>query len=172
MRRLALIAVVVVLAAGCGDDDGAADEGVVDRDRAVPADVQAFVDRIVDPATTPFTGDYDLLNKNGGAEYLIHVESDPPEVTVTINGEVVDLTDEPALSAFGIFSGFLAANPKAAIEATARRSDAGDAELTEVDGNDCLAIPVQGAAASTWCITPDGFIASVDNPSVRYSLVS
>ena len=172
MRRCAVIALAALAAlAGCGDRDDA-DPGVVDRSRAVPADVRAFLDRVVDPATIAFTADYDLLNKNGGGTHVIHVESDPPQLSVTIDGEPVDLDDEPALSQFGIFSGFLAANPSAAIEATARRVDAGDAELTTRGDLDCIAIPVQGAVASTWCLHPAGIFGFVDIPSVRYELTS
>lgn len=172
MRRCAVIVLAALAAlSGCGDGDDA-DPGVVDRTRDVPADVHAFLDRVVDPTTIAFTATYDLLNKNGGGEHVIHVESDPPELTATIDGEPVDLDDEPALSQFGIFSGFLAANPRAAIEATARREDAGDAEHTTRGDLDCIAIPVQGAVASTWCLTPEGIFGFVENPSVRYELTS
>lgn len=170
MRRLPAIVLGALLLAACGDDDDA-DSGVVDRTREVPADVQDFLDRIVDPADVAVEVSYNLLNKNGGGEHRVDVVSRPPDLTVTIDGEVVDLDDEPALAQYGIFSGFLAANPKAAIEATARRADAGDAEHTRDGELDCLSIPVQGAVASTWCITAEGFIAAVDTPSVRYELI-
>ena len=171
MRRLPAIVLGALLLAACGDDDDL-DAGVVDRSREVPADVVAFLDRVADPTEVAFVADYDLLNKNGGGQHVVHVESDPPRLAVTVDGEPVDLDDEPALARYGIFSGFLAANPKAAIEATARRVDAGDAELTEQDGLDCIAIPVQGAVASRWCLNPDGIFGLVDNPSVRYRLTA
>jgi hypothetical protein len=109
-----------------------------------------------------------VLNKNGGAEHDVVVESDPPDHTITGDGTNVDVENEPALAQYGIFSGFMAANPKAAIEATARRADAGDAEIA--DG--CISIPVQGAVTSTWCVDGDGFISKVDTPSVRYELTT
>jgi hypothetical protein len=170
MRRLAAIVLVALVAACGGDDDGGApsDDAVVDRSREVPADVQAFVDGIVDPATLTAHAEYHVLNKNGGGEHDVVVDSDPPDLTITVDGTNVDVENEPALAQYGIFSGFMAANPKAAIEATARRADAGDAEIT--DG--CISIPVQGAVTSTWCVNDDGFLSSVDNPSVRYELTS
>ena len=171
MRRLPAIVLGALLLAACGDDDDL-DTGVVDRSRPVPEDVQAFLDRVADPSELAFVADYELLNKNGGGQHVVHVESDPPTLTVTIDGAPVDLDDEPALAQYGIFSGFLAANPSAAIEATARRVDAGDAELTERGGLDCIAIPVQGAVASTWCLNDDGLFGLVDNPSVRYELTA
>jgi hypothetical protein len=170
MRRLAMIASVALLLTGCGDDDDQAE--VVDRTRAVPADVRAFVDRIVDPATISAHLEYHVLNKNGGGEHDVEVVSQPPELTITIDGEEVDITDESALAQYGIFSGFMAANPKAAIEATARREDAGDAEHTQRDGDDCIGVPVQGAVTSTWCVGDEGILTSVDTPSVRYELTT
>ena len=171
MRRGAVIVVAALALAACGGDDDA-DPGVVDRSREVPADVQAFLDRVADPTEVRFVADYSLLNKNGGGEHELHVESDPPELTVTIDGETVDLADEAALSRYGIFSGFLAANPRAAIEATARRVDAGEATFSERDELDCIAIPVQGAVASMWCLTAEGIFGFVDIPSVRYELTA
>lgn len=171
MRRTAVIAAVALTLVACGDGDDT-DPGVVDRSREVPADVQAFLDRVVDPGELAFTAEYDLLNKNGGGEHVVHIESNPPDLEVRIDGEPVDADDDPALSQYGIFSGFLAANPSAAIEATARRADAGDAVLSTRDGLDCIAIPVQGAVASTWCLTDGGIFGFVENPSVRYELTA
>lgn len=170
MRRLPAIVLVAVLAACGGGDDAPADDGVVERDRPVPSDVQAFLDRVADPAELTLDLTYDLLNKNGGGEHVVHVTS--PPVAVTIDGRPVDLADEPTLAGFGIFSGFLSANPAAAVEATARRADAEDAVLTERGELDCIAIPVQGVATSTWCLTADGVFGFVDNPSVRYEVRS
>jgi hypothetical protein len=159
--------VLVAALAACGGDGGD-DASVVERDRPVPADVQAFLDRVVDPATLTLDVTYDLLNKNGGGEHVVHVSS--PPLAVTIDGEPVDLADEPALAAFGIFSGFLADNPAAAIEANARRVDADDAVFSERGDLDCIAVPIAGSATSTWCLTDDGYFGYVDNPSVRYEL--
>jgi hypothetical protein len=166
-----VIVVVALALAACGGDDGEqADDGVVDRTREVPADVRAFLADVVEPDEVAFTADYELLNKNGGDQHTVHVESTPPTVTVTIDGEPVDLADEPALARYGIFSGFLAANPKAAIEAAAQRVDAGDAVFSTRDGLECIDVPVQGATTSTWCLATIGIFGYVDTPAVRYEL--
>jgi hypothetical protein len=175
VRRIACFVLVVVIAA-CGGGDDATDDAVVDRTRPVPANVRAFLDRIADPTSIAFTADYALLNKNGGGQHTIHVESEPPTLTVAIDGARVDLDDEPKLASFGIFSGFLAKNPAAAIEATARRADAGAARFsTQTAASDalrCVEIPVQRAVTSRWCLTDEGIFGFVDNPSVRYELTS
>jgi hypothetical protein len=173
VRRLPAIVLVVALLAACGggDDDGGgrpSDDTVVDRTQDVPADVQAFLDDIVDPASMQLHAEYHVLNKNGGGQHEVVVDSAPPDIAITVDDIAVDIDDEPTLAQYGIFSGFMAANPKAAIEATARRADAGDAEIS--DG--CLRIPVQGAVTSTWCVDEHGFLSSVDNPSVRYELTT
>ena len=178
MRRIALLVLVAILAA-CGGDDGssATDESTVpDRSRPVPEDVRDFLDRVTDPASVAFTARYDLLTKNGGSEHTVDVTSRPPTVEVSIDGTPVDLENEAALSSFGIFSGFLAANPAAAVEAAARRTDAGDAVLSTRDAAgvhlECISVPVQGAQTSIACLTPEGVIGFVDNPSARYELSS
>jgi hypothetical protein len=175
MRRIACFAIVALLAACGGGKDSPADDGVVDRTRPIPSDVRAFVKRVADPAAIAFTADYALLNKNGGGQHTVHVES-RPKLAVTIDGTAVDLEDEPKLASYGIFSGFLAKNPKAAIEAAARRVDASDAIFSTrtVAGVrlDCIVVPVQGAQTSTACLTPDGIFGFVDNPSVRYELTA
>lgn len=168
--RFAIVLVALLAACGGGDGGGGGSDGIVERDRPVPADVQAFLDRLADPGTLTLDATYDLLNKNGGGEHVVHVSS--PPLAVTIDDEPVDLDDEPALAAFGIFSGFLAANPAAAIEATAQRADADDAVFSERGDLDCIAIPIQGTATSTWCLTADGLFGYVDNPSVRYEIRS
>jgi hypothetical protein len=165
--RFAIVLVALVLGAGCGDDD-TVDDGVVDRSGEVPADVQAFLDRVADPSALVLDLTYDLLNKNGGGEHEVHVTS--PPLAVAIDGAPVDLDDQPALAAYGIFAGFLAENPAAAIEAAARREDADAAVFTERNGMDCIAIPVAATATSTWCLTDDGVFGYVDSPSVRYEV--
>ena len=174
MRRLSGIVVIALLAACGGGGKGATDPGVVDRSRAVPRDVQTFLDRVADPHTLTFTATYNVLNKNGGAEHTVRIESDPPATTVEVDGHDVRPDDDVTLSSYGIFSGFLAQNPSAAIEAAARRADADEAELTtkEVAGVrlDCISIPVQQAQTSLACLTPEGIFGFVDNPSVRYEL--
>lgn len=173
MRAVAAIVLAALVGACSGDGTGGdASDGVVERDRPVPADVQAFLDRVIDPTDVAFTADYELLNKNGGGVHDLHVESEPPAVRVTIDGEPVDLEDQPALARFGIFAGFLAENPSAAIRAAAQREDAGDAVFTEPYGIECIAIPVQGVSTSTWCLSSRlGIFAYVDTPAVRYELV-
>jgi hypothetical protein len=95
---------------------------------------------------------------------------------VAVDGQPVNLSDETKLSALGIFSGFLAKNPAAAVAAAARRADAGDAVFTKKDVAgvtlDCIAVPVQGAQTSTACLTPEGVFGYVDNPTAQYQLVS
>jgi hypothetical protein len=164
-RRVAILLLVAL--AACGGDDEP-DDPVVDRTGEVPADVQALLDRVADPSTLTLDLTYDLLNKNGGGDHEVHVTS--PPLAVTIDGEPVDLDDQPALAAYGIFAGFLAENPAAAIDAAARREDADDAVFSERDGMDCIAIPIAGTATSTWCLTDDGVFGYVDSPSVRYEL--
>jgi hypothetical protein len=165
-RRVAILLLVVLAGAACGGDEP--DDPVVDRTGEVPADVQAYLDRVADPSALTLDLTYDLLNKNGGGKHEVHVTS--PPLTVTIDGEPVDLDDQPALAAYGIFAGFLAENPAAAIDAAARREDADDAAFSERDGMDCIAIPIAGTATSTWCLTDDGIFGYVDSPSVRYEL--
>jgi hypothetical protein len=168
-RRVAILVLVALAACGQGADDPPEDAAMPDRSGEVPADVQSFLDRVADdPASLPLDLTYDLLNKNGGGEHEVGVTS--PPLAVTVDGEPVDLADDTTLGGYGIFSGFLAANPAAAIEANARRADADPAVFSERDGMDCIAIPVAGSATSTWCLTGDGIFGYVDSPSVRYEL--
>jgi hypothetical protein len=170
-RRIAIVLVLALLAACSGGDDDDTGDGVVDRDRPVPADVQAFVDRIREPVR--LVADFALLTKLGGGEHDVHVELDPVHgMSVTIDGEPVDLTDNGSLAEYGIFDRFLTSGPAAAILAAAQRADAGDAVFSERDGMDCIAIPIQGTATSTWCLTDDGIFGYVDTPSVRYEIVA
>jgi hypothetical protein len=176
MVRIGAAALVLAtaLAAGCGGsgDDGDAvgtDDGVVDRSRPVPAEVTEFVDAIVDPVTVPgFVADYRVLNKNGGGEHTVHVTVEGGALVLSVDGEPVDANDDAALSAYGIFSGFLHANPVAAIRAAAARADAGDAVFSERGALECIAVPVQEVTASSWCVDATGVIGFVETPSVRY----
>jgi hypothetical protein len=174
VRRTAAIVVVALLAGCAGGDDS--DAGVVDRSRDLPADVQSFLDRVADPTGLAFRATYAVLNKNGGEEHILEVVSDPPVLTLEVDGTRVRADDDVTLSSFGIFSGFLAENPAAAIEAAARRADAGDAVFSSVElaGThlDCITIPVQRVQASKACQTPDGVFGLVENPSVHYELTA
>ena len=176
MRRAAAFVALAVLAScggGKGDDLGS---GVPDRTRPVPHDVRTFLDRVADPTKVAFHATYHLLTKSGGTEHRIDVTSAPPKLTVAIDGEVVDLADQPALSAYGIFAGFLGRNPAAAVEAAARRADAGDAAHTKrtVAGValECVAVPVQDVPTTELCITSDGIAGYVDSASAQYELTS
>jgi hypothetical protein len=179
MRRATLFVVLTLaLLAGCGGDGKGDDlgSGVPDRTRAVPADVRSFLERVADPTSVAFHATYHLLTKSGGAEHVIDVTSAARKLTVTIDGKVVDLADQAALSAYGIFAGFLGANPAAAVESAARRADADDAAHTKrtVAGVslDCIAVPVQDVTTSELCITRDGIAGYVDNPAARYELTA
>jgi hypothetical protein len=177
VRRATAFATVLLLAAcgggGKGNDLGS---GVPDRTRPVPADVRAFLDRVAEPTKVPFHATYHLLTKSGGGEHTIDVTSAPPKLSVLVDDKPVDLHDQAALSAYGIFGGFLGANPAAAIEAAARRTDAEDAKHTKrtVAGVslDCIAVPVQSASTSELCLTADGVAGYVDNPAAQYELTS
>jgi hypothetical protein len=174
--RVVAIVLVALLAACGGDDDDDAAAGIVERDREVPADVQAFLDRVADPHATAFTATYAVLTKNGGAEHKVEVTSTPPDLTLVVDGASIDPDDDVALSVYGLFAGFLADNPKAAIAATASRADADVARFSNHAAAsitlDCIEIPVQRAVTATWCLTPEGLFGFVDNPSVRYELTA
>jgi len=176
MRRVALIVLVALLGA-CGDDDeGVVDQpgGVIQRDRPVPAELQAFLDR-VDPSLD-FTATWSVLQRAGGTTASVTYDAG----SITVDDLVVTLPatteDDAALSAYGIFSTFWAEGPAAQIAATARRSDAGDPIFEErtVLGMtlDCVEVPVLGATASQWCLTPDGIFGWVSTPSVQYELTA
>lgn len=177
--RAAALFVLLALVAGCGRSSPSSppppSETLVDRTREVPIDVRAFLDRVTDEHTLAFTATYDVLERLGGEESTVEVEADPPDVTITA-GEVVVVNGEheAALSAVGVFSGFMTTGPAKAIEAAARRADAGPARFSSREAAgvrlDCIEIPVQGTAASTACLTPDGIFGFVDNPAVRYEL--
>ena len=176
MRCLALfVALFVLVSCGGGKHDDLG-TGVPDRTRAVPSDVRTFLDRVADPKTIAFHATYDLLTKSGGSEHVIDVTSAASKLDVKIDGSGVDLADQAALSAYGIFAGFLGSNPAAAVAAAAKRTDAGDAAHTKrtVAGValDCIAVPVQDVATSELCLTADGIAGYVDNPAARYQLTS
>lgn len=174
MRRITVF-VLVALVAACGDggsnDDGAV---VVDRSRPVPADVRVFLRRVVDERTIAFDATYHVLAKLGSTEHTIEVHVDPPSVTIIADGHAVGAADDVALSQYGVFSGFLSRGPARAIQAAARRADAGPARFSThpaaPDAFDCVEIPEQGAVTSTWCLNGAGIFGYVDTPAVRYQL--
>lgn len=172
---IVLLALTVLTSCGRGKGNELG-SGVPDRTRQVPGDVRSFVRRVADPTKVSFHATYHLLTKSGGTEHRIDVTSAPPELAVTIDDKAVDLDDQAALAAYGIFGGFLGANPAAAVQAAASRSDADDAKHTKrtVAGVslDCIAVPVQDVTTSELCITPDGIAGYVDNPAARYELTS
>jgi hypothetical protein len=177
--RRATAFVALALLGACGGGGGKGDDlgsGVVDRSRPVPDDVRSFVARVADPTKVAFRATYHLLTKSGGGEHDIGVTSTPPTLAVTIDGHVVDLADQAAMSAYGIFAGFLGRNPAAAIESSARRADADDAARTSrtVAGVslECIAVPVQDVTTTELCITPEGIAGYVDTPAARYELTS
>jgi len=175
-RATAFVALALLASCSGGNSGNDLGSGVPDRTRTVPADVRDFLARVVEPAKVPFHATYHLLTKSGGTEHTVDVTSTPPNITVTIDGKSIDLANQAALSAYGIFAGFLGANPKAAIDAAARRADAGDAahSTRTVAGVklDCIAVPVQGATTTELCITAQGIAGYVDNASAQYELTS
>jgi hypothetical protein len=181
VRRWAWIALVALLASCGGDDDGAGDSAgsttaptVVDRSNPIPPDLEAFLAR-VDPSLA-FTATYTVLQRAGGTTAEVTVDG----TTISAGDLVVQLpastADEARLSELGIFSTFFAAGPAAQIEATARRADADEPlfDTRTVAGVelDCVRVPVTGATASQWCLTPEGVFGFVSTPSVQYELTS
>lgn len=178
-RRIAPLVALVALVALVSCSGGKSDDlgtGVPERTRAVPSDVRTFLDRVADPTAIAFHATYDLLTKSGGSEHVIDVTSAASKLDVTIDGSRVDLADQAALSAYGIFAGFLGSNPAAAVASAAKRTDAGDAAHTKrtVAGIalDCIAVPVQDVTTSELCLTTDGIAGYVDNAAARYELTS
>ena len=179
MRRWAWLALVVLLAA-CSDDDAGDRAGsttaptVIDRSKPIPPDLEAFLAR-VDPGLA-FTATYTVLQRAGGTTAEVTVDG----TTITAGDLVVELpastADEARLNELGIFSTFFAAGPAAQIEATARRADADDPlfDTRTVAGVEleCVRVPVSGATASQWCLTPEGVFGFVSTPSVQYELSS
>lgn len=184
MRRLPLIALLLVgVSVGCGSGDGGdagpsttADDGVVERDRPLTPELEAFLDRV--DTGRPFTATYEVLRRAGGVTSEVTVTRTATSTEVTSGTLRVVLPastdEEAALSDIGIFSTFFAAGPAAAIEGTARRADADDPvfSVRRVLGLEleCVEVPVLGTSASAWCLTPEGVFGYVDTPAVQYEL--
>lgn len=183
MRRVPLIALaLVVIAAACAGDGGGAgtpttvDDGVVERNRPLTPELEAFLARV--DTERPFTATYEVLRRAGGVRSQVTVARTSTSTEVTSGALRVLLpasTDEETeLSALGIFSTFFADGPAATIEATARRADADDPVFTARTVLNlnlrCVEVPVLGASASEWCLTPEGIFGYVDTPSVQYEL--
>jgi len=189
VRRRALIALaaLALAAAACGGggDDGGDSTSptavpqptVIDRDNPITPELEAYLAR-VDPDLA-FTATYTVLQRAGGTTSTVTVDADG---TITAkDGELVverpaDTADEAKLNELGIFSTFYAEGPAAQIEATARRADADDpifATRTVAGVElDCVQVPVLGATASQWCLTPEGIFGFVSTPAVQYELTA
>ena len=186
MRRLLVIVCAAALALGaCGEDDPAAvapvDDGVVERDKPLSAELEAFLARV--DTTTAFEATYEVLQRAGGTTAQVKVQRDAlggGEVTSgMLRVRLPASTEEEArLSELGIFSTFFADGPVAQITATAQRADADDPifETRTLDDLglelDCVRVPVQGATASQWCLTDAGVFGFVTTPSVQYQLTA
>lgn len=185
MRRWAWIALVVLLAACSNGDEGGDSAGsttaptVVDRSNPIPPELEPFLARI-DPDLV-FTATYTVLQRAGGTTADVTVQATADGTTTITSGDLVvelpaSTADEARLSELGIFSTFFAAGPAAQIEATARRADADeplfDARTVAGVELECVRVPVAGATASQWCLTPEGVFGFVSTPSVQYELTS
>jgi hypothetical protein len=188
-----LLAVALVAAPGCGGDDPTVEEGApAPAAAALDSRVESFLDELAEGSEVPFTGTYEVLQKLGGRRSTAVVERVPPAARITVEDLVVVTGPEAAtcrraaeacvegvredrLAAYGLFSGFHSTGPVEALRTIAQRPDAGPPELSEREAAGttlrCLAVPVQGRVASTWCTAPDGVVAFVDTASLRAELV-
>lgn len=182
--RVASAALLVVLLAACGGSGGATTStttGDVDETAPVPAEVRAFVERIAEPGTVAFRATYRVRPKTGGDESTVEVVATPPTWELRAGDVVVQAgpgrqADEAALAGLGIFSRFFATGPADVLEADARRAGAGplaESERTVLGmALPCAGVPLGGAPASTYCVTPEGIVGWADTPSVAYELTA
>jgi hypothetical protein len=196
-RMLPLLLAAVLLAAACSGSDAPPQARstvtAVRPDADVPPALAQFVDGVAEPGSIPFRATYQVLNKLGGQETNVDVVADPPSWQVRIGDLVVvdgskratcrtskrrcvgEIRDE-LLAPTGVFSRFFASAPARALATDARRSTAGAPQLSSrtVAGIDlhCAAVPISGAIASTYCLTPEGVFGYVDTPAVHYELTS
>jgi hypothetical protein len=117
-----------------------------------------------------------VLRKLGSEEHDVVVHAERGVRSIEVDGTDVALDDAPTLSSFGLVAEFMTTGPVRAIEAAARRADAEPARFStqpSASGDlHCVEIPIQGVSTSTWCLTDDGIFGLVDNPAVRYELIS
>jgi hypothetical protein len=185
MRRLLPLLLVVACAVGCSGGErpttDAAPSTSVAPSAPLPAAVRDVVAQVAEPGTLAFRATYHVVRKLGGGETDVTVVAEPPRWTITA-GEVVVRArrgrgvDETRLAALGISSRFFATAPARALATDARREGAGEpvTSMRTVAGVDlrCIAVPIDGATPSTYCLTSDGVFGSVDTPAVRYELTS
>jgi hypothetical protein len=182
--------VLIGLSACSGSGGGGTDGGGGATQTTVPAALQAFLDRVAKPGSIPYTAKYDVLQKLGGADSQVTVESAPPAWRITtgdvvIVGGPVEATcristgtcrkgiDDAALSGTGIFSGFFAGSTSQQLKATANRAGATAPTFSELDVAgvrvDCA---ILASGPITACLTPEGVYGLVDDSSRRASLTS
>ena len=190
-------ALLAVSVAACNGEDPSTQPvpptTTVAPDVDVAPETAQFLSRAAGAVAVAFTAEYAVLYKLGGRQTTVTVRSAPPASSVTAGDVVVfdgphpascDLAarscvgwvEEQRLTAFGISSRFWATGPVDAITGMLRRSGgAPPVRSTRTAAGvalDCMAVPVEQALTAVHCITPEGVFGFVENPSVRYELVS
>jgi hypothetical protein len=193
--RPILLAALLVLLAGCTSAErpstAPGPSTSVAPDRALPREVRAFVASVAEPGSIPFRATYHVQRKLGGGEADVEVVASPPAWTISsgdisvtdgtgqqtcVGGRCREGVRDEVLAPLGVFSRFFATAPARSLETDARRAGAGAAVgSTRTSAGvalRCLAVPIDGATPSTYCLTPQGVFGFVDTPFVRYELTS
>jgi hypothetical protein len=196
MRRLLPLLVVLAVLAGCsngGDAPVAAPSttSTTALTDGLPAPLVELLGAVAPPGTVAFRARYHVLQKLGGQQTDLDVVSAPPSWQIRMGDLVfvdgprpatcrtsarrcVGDVREPLLAPTGVFSRFFSAGPAQALATDARRTVAGEPQLSQrtVAGVAlrCAGVPLNGAIASTYCLTPEGVFGYVDTPSVHYEL--
>lgn len=194
--RILLVALLLVAAVAC-DGDGAGGGGEsperVDDGRALPPEVDAFLDRVAAPGEVAFAATYEVLAKLGGERLIAHVASAPPRVRIDVEGSATVVlgpgafscatarrscapgVDDRVMNAY-VHSGFFSTGPANRLSTAARRTGAGEATTSSrpVAGVDldCLHVPFGARVALTACLTDEGVFGYVDDATQTMTLTA
>jgi hypothetical protein len=175
MRKLLffLLLLVVVGCSGGGGDAAPSTTTTTSFDDLPPA-LAAVLEGVRPPGRVAFDGTYRVLKKLGGLTSTVRVVVAPPDVRIVADGAEVD--GEAELASYGVSSRFFADGPARMIATDARRTNAGEAIVSERTvagvGLRCVGVPFNGAVATTACFTAEGIAGWFDSAAVRYELTS